>query len=83
MSETTTERARASAPTLHDVARAARVSPATASRVLNGSTPKVAGAYRDVGSLALRATVVQEWDVDVLPLPLEVVLRDSTPRRSG
>jgi len=47
VSETTTERARASAPTLHDVARAAGVSLATASRVLNGSTRKVAETYRD------------------------------------
>ena len=47
MSETTAERARASAPTLHDVARSAGVSLATASRVLNGSTRKVAEAYRE------------------------------------
>ena len=47
MSETTAERARSSAPTLHDVARAAGVSLATASRVLNGSTRKVAETYRD------------------------------------
>lgn len=47
MSETTAERARSSAPTLHDVARAAGVSLATASRVLNGSTRKVADTYRD------------------------------------
>ena len=47
MSETTAERARASSPTLHDVARSAGVSLATASRVLNGSTRKVAEAYRD------------------------------------
>ena len=46
MSETTAERARPSAPTLHDVARSAGVSLATASRVLNGSTRKVAEAYR-------------------------------------
>ena len=38
---------RASAPTLHDVAAAAGVSLATASRVLNGSTRKVAESYRD------------------------------------
>ena len=37
---------RASAPTLHDVARQAGVSLATASRVLNGSTRKVADAFR-------------------------------------
>jgi LacI family transcriptional regulator len=47
VSETTTERTRASAPTLHDVARAAGVSLATASRVLNGSTRKVAETYRE------------------------------------
>ena len=47
VSETTAERARASAPTLHDVARSAGVSLATASRVLNGSTRKVAEAYRE------------------------------------
>lgn len=35
------------APTLHDVAREAGVSLATASRVLNGSTRKVAEAYRE------------------------------------
>jgi LacI family transcriptional regulator len=35
------------APTLHDVAREAGVSLATASRVLNGSARKVADAYRD------------------------------------
>ena len=46
MSESTTARARTSAPTLHDVARAAGVSLATASRVLNGSTRTVAEAYR-------------------------------------
>ncbi|HEU0207032.1 MAG TPA: LacI family DNA-binding transcriptional regulator [Pseudolysinimonas sp.] len=33
--------------TLNDVAREARVSPATASRALNGSSRKVADAYRD------------------------------------
>lgn len=38
---------RASAPTLHDVAAAAGVSLATASRVLNGSARKVAESYRD------------------------------------
>ncbi len=47
MSQTSTERARVSAPTLHDVARAAGVSLATASRVLNGSTRKVAETYRE------------------------------------
>ncbi len=36
-----------SAPTLHDVAREANVSLATASRVLNGSSRKVAEAYRE------------------------------------
>ncbi|GAA4768569.1 LacI family DNA-binding transcriptional regulator [Microbacterium gilvum] len=45
MTDTTT---RASgAPTLHDVAREAGVSLATASRVLNGSTRKVAEAYAE------------------------------------
>ncbi|MFE6735202.1 LacI family DNA-binding transcriptional regulator [Microbacterium sp. NPDC057650] len=38
---------RASTPTLHDVARAAGVSLATASRVLNGSERKVAESYRE------------------------------------
>lgn len=38
---------RGSAPTLHDVAREAGVSLATASRVLNGSTRKVADSYRE------------------------------------
>ena len=38
---------RVSAPTLHDVAAAAGVSLATASRVLNGSARKVAESYRD------------------------------------
>ncbi|GAA1973731.1 LacI family DNA-binding transcriptional regulator [Microbacterium pumilum] len=47
MSETTTERARSSAPTLNDVAVTAGVSLATASRVLNGSTRKVAETYRE------------------------------------
>ena len=158
MSETTAERARASSPTLHDVARSAGVSLATASRVLNGSTRKVAEAYRerveaaaaelgytanlsaqatargtsaiiallvaDIADpyfaqiaagvargadeaglvvtiaiterdpqrearlvralrgqryLALRAAVDEEWDADAGPLPLAVVLRDSTP----
>ncbi|MFH8251972.1 LacI family DNA-binding transcriptional regulator [Microbacterium sp. B2969] len=40
-------RVRTSAPTLNDVAEAAGVSLATASRVLNGSTRKVAESYRD------------------------------------
>ncbi|MFZ4893680.1 LacI family DNA-binding transcriptional regulator [Plantibacter sp. Mn2098] len=40
------------APTLHDVAREAGVSLATASRVLNGSTRVVAEAYRDRVTLA-------------------------------
>jgi len=154
VSETTAERARASSPTLHDVARSAGLSLATASRVLNGSTRKVAEAYRErveaaaaelgytahlsaqatargtsaisallvaeiadpyfaqiaagVGRgagdaglgvtiasterearlvralrgqryLALRAAVDEEWDADAGPLPLAVVLRDSTP----
>jgi LacI family transcriptional regulator len=38
---------RASTPTLHDVARAAGVSLATASRVLNGSERKVAESFRE------------------------------------
>lgn len=38
---------RGSAPTLHDVAREAGISLATASRVLNGSTRKVADSYRE------------------------------------
>jgi len=38
---------RASTPTLHDVARTAGVSLATASRVLNGSERKVAESYRE------------------------------------
>lgn len=38
---------RASTPTLHDVARAAGVSLATASRVLNGSERKVADSFRE------------------------------------
>ena len=33
----------------------------------------------DVGYLALRAAVDEEWDADAGPLTLEVVLRDSTP----
>ena len=36
----------------------------------------------DVGYLALRAAVDEEWDADAGPLPLEVVLRDSTPLAS-
>ncbi|GAA3939487.1 LacI family DNA-binding transcriptional regulator [Microbacterium soli] len=39
--------ARGPAPTLHDVARAAGVSLATASRVLNGSQRKVADSFRE------------------------------------
>jgi len=47
MSDTTVARARTGAPTLHDVAHEAGVSLATASRVLNGSTRKVAESYRE------------------------------------
>ncbi|MET0735179.1 MAG: LacI family DNA-binding transcriptional regulator [Microbacterium sp.] len=49
MSDTTVEagRARIQAATLHDVAREAGVSLATASRVLNGSARKVADSYRE------------------------------------
>ncbi|HTN55457.1 MAG TPA: LacI family DNA-binding transcriptional regulator [Microbacterium sp.] len=43
----TAEATRASAPTLHDVARVAGVSLATASRVLNGSDRKVADSFRE------------------------------------
>ena len=42
-----TERLRSGSATLHDVAREAGVSLATASRVLNGSTRKVADSYRE------------------------------------
>ncbi|MDJ0334055.1 LacI family DNA-binding transcriptional regulator [Salinibacterium sp. G-O1] len=41
------DRPRSASPTLHDVARHAGVSLATASRVLNGSTRKVAESYGD------------------------------------
>ncbi|MFC4137600.1 MULTISPECIES: LacI family DNA-binding transcriptional regulator [unclassified Microbacterium] len=48
MTSAETRRAgRASTPTLHDVARAAGVSLATASRVLNGSERKVADSFRE------------------------------------
>ncbi|MCR2783486.1 MULTISPECIES: LacI family DNA-binding transcriptional regulator [unclassified Microbacterium] len=43
----TTERLRSGSATLHDVAREAGVSLATASRVLNGSNRKVAESYRE------------------------------------
>lgn len=43
----TAEATRSSAPTLHDVARVAGVSLATASRVLNGSDRKVAESFRE------------------------------------
>lgn len=49
-----TTRPRATAPTLHDVAREAGVSLATASRVLNGSTRKVADSYREKVEAAAR-----------------------------
>lgn len=48
----TAEATRASAPTLHDVARVAGVSLATASRVLNGSDRKVAESFREKVELA-------------------------------
>jgi LacI family transcriptional regulator len=55
MSDTKVARARTGAPTLHDVADEAGVSLATASRVLNGSTRKVAESYRErVEAAALR-----------------------------
>ncbi|QAY59063.1 LacI family transcriptional regulator [Microbacterium protaetiae] len=47
MSDTRVARVRTAAPTLHDVAHEAGVSLATASRVLNGSTRKVAESYRE------------------------------------
>ncbi|MFE6997112.1 LacI family DNA-binding transcriptional regulator [Microbacterium sp. NPDC057659] len=47
ISDETRRAGRASTPTLHDVARAAGVSLATASRVLNGSERKVAESYRE------------------------------------
>lgn len=36
---------------------------------------------RDLGYQALHATVDAAWDADAAPLPLEVLLRDSTPKR--
>lgn len=47
MPETPVPRVAKGAPTLHDVAREAGVSLATASRVLNGSTRRVADSYRE------------------------------------
>lgn len=47
MTSDTTRAGRGSAPTLHDVAREAGVSLATASRVLNGSARKVAESFRE------------------------------------
>ncbi|MFT4210858.1 MAG: LacI family DNA-binding transcriptional regulator [Microbacterium sp.] len=47
MSDTSEDSGRTAASTLHDVAREAGVSLATASRVLNGSTRKVADSYRE------------------------------------
>ena len=47
------------AATLHDVAREAGVSLATASRVLNGSTRKVAQSYRDRVEVAARQIPVR------------------------
>lgn len=47
MTSQATRAGRGSAPTLHDVAREAGVSLATASRVLNGSTRKVAESFRE------------------------------------
>lgn len=47
MTSHATRAGRGSAPTLHDVAREAGVSLATASRVLNGSTRKVAESFRE------------------------------------
>jgi LacI family transcriptional regulator len=46
VTDTTSERVRPGSATLHDVAREAGVSLATASRVLNGSARKVAESYR-------------------------------------
>jgi len=47
VTDTHLDRLRTGSATLHDVAREAGVSLATASRVLNGSTRKVAEAYRE------------------------------------
>lgn len=47
MTSDTARPGRGSTPTLHDVAREAGVSLATASRVLNGSTRKVAESFRE------------------------------------
>lgn len=47
MTDAARRAARASSPTLHDVARTAGVSLATASRVLNGSERKVAESFRE------------------------------------
>ncbi len=61
-------RPRSDTPTLHDVAREAGVSLATASRVLNGSTRKVAESFRErVEATAERLGVKTLSDVAKLP----------------
>lgn len=57
-----------SAPTLDEVARHAGVSPATASRVLNGSARKVADSYRERVAEAAR-----EPSLSTVHVPLEEV----------
>ena len=66
------------AVTLHDVAREAGVSLATASRVLNGSTRRVAESYR---GRVQEAAVEPDWDQDAAIASTSEVLRDSTPAR--